>query len=77
MKNVKPGQIVEMTFLDHCMHHDEHMGPMKIRTFGLLIKVTKQYYTLASWIETNGRIDSNTEMFTIVKSAVSSIKVLK
>ena len=76
-KKIKPGHLVEITFLDHCSRHAEGKTPLQSRAFGILIEETKKCYAIATWIEVDGTLDNNTEMFTIVKGAVTKIRRLK
>jgi hypothetical protein len=79
MKKIKKGDVVELTFLDHC-RRSGMLGPaepMVFYIFGKVVEDAPVYYTIAVWIEVNGTLDENTEIFTILKSAVVKARVLR
>ncbi|MGO9108526.1 MAG: hypothetical protein ACLP9L_04770 [Thermoguttaceae bacterium] len=75
---LKPGQIVEATFLDHC----EGGGiPMPCIVYGQVLSVNKLALTVGSWLCADPDYghdprDPNLKCFTILRSTVTSIRHL-
>ena len=73
------GDIVQLTFLDHCRRTGFNVNSPAItfEVFGKLLKETKRTYVVGTWVEANGTLDDNTETFTIVKSTITKARRLK
>ena len=67
------GKEVRVTFLDHCMHSDPHMGPMEFYAYGKVVVDAPTYLNVASWISTNPEDMDNVEIFTILKATIIRI----
>ena len=68
------GRIVEIRFADHCEGGHE---PMDTIVYGRLLNVQRKHVTVAGWLPLcdSATEDSRTQ-WTIVRSAISSVKVL-
>jgi hypothetical protein len=78
MKKVKLGSIVRVVILDHCMRSgEEPLEPKTFEVFGRVVVDKPKFIALATWIDPEGPIDLNTEVFIVVKSAIKEIKVLR
>lgn len=74
---MKLPQLVLIEFLDHCIHvGGGNVGAIPCEVVGLLHKVDKDSYHVASWVS-NKTIDDNTDQYAILKSVVKRITVLK
>ena len=77
---IKVGDVVHCIFLDHA---ENSKDSMKFEVFGKVIEITKTAYNIVAW----GYVDStdkaadgnpdNEKWFSIVKKAITDIKVLK
>ena len=77
MKELKPGQIARIQFLDRVEGDDE---PCEFEVFGRVIKQDKRSTTVASWAfadERNRADDNNVTSFCIVNKAIKKIDILK
>ena len=73
----KTGQIVECEFLDHVEDGGE---PLRFIVWGRLAKIGRTHYEIVSWAYADPDIDdvpANEKRWTIVKSAVLNISILK
>lgn len=69
--------ILKIVFLDHCHHTGESPEePIEFEVYGRFVAEDKVKITLACWLETDGKLDNNSELFTIVKGAIVSIRRL-
>lgn len=77
MPQVKKGDIVAVTFLDHVHSCDAHPA-VRFTVYGRIIKTDRRSLYIGSWVYTaKGRkCDHNTETFTILKSCVEQIDKL-
>lgn len=79
LKHIQLGDIVAITFLDHCedAHRDEEEGPIEFAVFGKIANIGERFFSVDCWCY--GKEDSrdhNVKSFTIVKSAILEIKTL-
>lgn len=76
---VKVGDIVKVTFLDHCAIQggDTPLVPLRFETYGRVIVAHKDYLTLATWIDPAGSVDDNTETFVILRSTIEQLRRLR
>ena len=68
----RSGHIVEVVFLDHVQGGKR---PMRCTVYGKLVHVSRQALVVDCWIPDGSQSvkDSNTERFTIVRSAVVAV----
>jgi hypothetical protein len=62
-------QLVEITFLDHCMNDGVNLAPIPCSVTGTLIGECKDAWYVATWLA-DGQTDQNMESFTILKKVV-------
>jgi hypothetical protein len=78
-RRIHPGQVVAVTFLDHC----EGGGtPLQFTVYGRLLTMNETALTVASWIYADLAVhadpnDPNIQSFTILRSTVQALRVLK
>lgn len=78
-KRPQVGDIVHIVFLDHAEGDD----PMRFEVFGRIYKITRWAYSVRTWgyvSDVDRAGDSRTDnenVYSIVKKAVESIKVIK
>lgn len=73
----KVGQIWHLRFLDHAMCTGNKPSAAVCDVFGMVVKVDKFCYFLASWICENEMDSPDTECFAIVKSTILEKRRLK
>lgn len=73
---MKLGQVVHLVFDDHCMG-GKPGEPIVCEVFGRIVEKNEKYVTVASWLEYGGKVDDNSETFTIVRSTIKKVRVLK
>ena len=73
---MRPGDIVEVLFLDHVSHGQK---PMPFYVYGRLISMTRTAIVVACWAhkDKKAKCDHNTHVYTIVRSAIKEIHRLK
>jgi len=70
-----PGQIVELTFLDHVEDGDE---PMQCIAYGIVVAVTAVAITIDSWCCTDKSChENNKKRFVILRAVISKCLVLE
>lgn len=75
---MKKGDIVELTFLDHCTHDGTHdKGPITCTAIGKVVALKPGWVTLASWWVVGTPLDSNSELCTILRSVILKTRRLK
>ena len=80
--NPKKGDIVHIILYDHADFTNEQIlgdenEVLEFEVFGRLIKTTTLDYRVAKWITPGVDVDHNAEYYSILKSAVKYIKVLR
>lgn len=75
--NLKLGQTVRLTIIDHCQGSYPIDGPLTFNVYGEIIEVEKDYVTVAHWIATDGQLNEDTEVIVVLKAAIKGIKILK
>jgi len=75
-KRCRVGQIVAVTFLDHSEDHSE---PITFTVYGRAARNTRTHVCVDSWEYTDQEApyDTNEKRFSIVRTAISGIEVLK
>lgn len=73
----KTGDIVEVVFLDHCEGSDDG-EPILFRVYGVVLIKAKSHYEIGSWVydDMKRQGDRNETRYTIVRSAIRSIRTL-
>jgi hypothetical protein len=74
---MRVGDAVRLTILDHCKGNDPARAPIEFYVWGRVLRLAEEYVTLAHWQETDGTVDSNTEVSVILRSAVKKVRRLK
>lgn len=74
---MRVGDEVRIAFLDHCKGNDPHSVPLEFYAYGRILRVAPNHVVLANWQETNGTVDSNTEVSVILRSAIQKVRRLK
>lgn len=77
---IKVGDVVEVTFWDHCMHPylgEEAPQGLLFNAYGKVISITENFVTIASWVNPTGEPDGNTEVYDIVRTALTKIRRLR
>lgn len=72
---MKQGDLVEITFLDHCMNG----GPCECKVWGKVEDLNRLRVELTTWeLQTDDEKDreSNREFFTILRKVIISTKIL-
>ena len=81
MKKTKKltGRMLALEFKDHAHftgHHKDDVKALSCQCMGFCFKEDEDSYYLATWIS-DGEVDHNSEIYVILKSVVTKIKVLK
>lgn len=75
---MKPGQVVRIEFLDHCMNEGlEGTDPVLCEVFGRIFKVSKDHVVVVSWGVMDPTRASGCEVFTVLRSTILKVKVLR
>lgn len=80
LKKVSVGDVVEVTFWDHCMHSyrgEEDPQGLLFHAYGKVIVSNSNFITIASWISATGEPDVNTEVYDVVLSAITKLRRLR
>jgi hypothetical protein len=78
LNHVKPGDIVHVEFLDHYSYTGANdIGVMSIDAYGKVTAVTKLTLEIGSWITGDMQHSHNNESFSILKSTVVGVRILK
>ena len=78
---LKEGDIVHLTFWDHADMDTLDEAPLLFECYGRLAEITPVHYRVATW-NTPGatnrpRYDINSEYFSIIRGAITSVRRLK
>lgn len=73
----KAGDMVHVRFYDHCKCSGEDPGVITCEVFGRLIASDRLSITVACWLVEDMPLDSNTETFVLLRSAIRKIRRLK
>ena len=71
------GDIVEIEFLDHVEDGDD---PYAFKVWGRVDKIGRKHYEILSWAHSNRferSIPENEKRFTIVRSTITKLEILK
>jgi hypothetical protein len=78
LSHIKPGSIIHVAFLDHYSYTGANdVGVMSIDAYGKVTVVTKLTIEIGSWITGDVQHAHNNESFSILKSTIINVKVLK
>jgi hypothetical protein len=78
--NAKIGDIVQVMFHDHCeVEGAEDSALMEFAVYGVLSEKTRTHLTVTAWAHADNLTnrDVNTKSFTLVRKAVTNVRVLK
>jgi hypothetical protein len=73
---MKVGQYVCLTIVDHC----KGSCAMELLTFevtGKVLSLNRECAVLGTWVEPDATIDSNTETYAIIRSAIRKVRILR
>jgi hypothetical protein len=73
----KVGDVVEIVFLDHV---EDGGDPYSFAVWGRIDKIGRQHYEILSWAHTQkgeSTLWQNEKRFTIVRSAITKLEILK
>lgn len=73
----KPGDIVEVVFLDHVCTNGGIGSPIECRAIGEVLNVDKKALYIASWLTNLENDYENMDSHTILKTAIIKINVLR
>lgn len=80
LPKISIGDVVAITFLDHCedSHSEDDNEPLAFYVFGKVGAKRKRAITVDCWcyVNKNAERDHNVKSFTIVKSAITDVKIL-
>ena len=74
---VKPGDIVEVLFLDHVCTSNGISSPIKCRAIGEVLNADKKALYIASWLTEEENDYPNMDSHTILRTAISKINILR
>lgn len=78
-KGLKPGDVVEVDFLDHV---EDGEDALRFLVYGVIEKITRQALIIHCWTykdrgERDHAEEGNIKSFTIVKSAIQDLNILR
>jgi len=79
-KKVRPGDVVEIVFLDHAEHDAAaDNGDLEFVVYGRVVSVDSRTVTLETWCYSNPQtpFDANVVRYTIIRGAIRTLTVLR
>lgn len=75
-RKIRNGDILFITVLDHCQGPPP-IEPLSFEVYGRVVEIKPGHISVASWIATDHSLDSNTEIFVVLRSAILEARILK